>query len=259
MGVSLAFLALAPLATAHVDDVPNRAVWSFGPFIAVLTAEGVPYAGQPMNWSLEILTGAGTFQPPAGTGVTLTASQDDAVVAIAVHPGAHGGWHANWTAPQHGAWNVTVEVSGPARGKGSDSIMVYPDLGYRILASTTNPTTNTLNRIAFRSEPAGQDVADLRLQLEPWKPGTLAGPVAATVPLVRDGPGRWHAAVDFSAVGVYHVVLSSATFGAGEMPAQRFEVTAGPERTGLDGHGWIVSAVVVSIVVWLGIAARRPR
>lgn len=253
----LVVLALGLPAAAHVDDVPNRAVWSFGPFIAVLTPEGVPYAGHSTNWSLEILTGPGTFQPPSGTRVTITTSMGNASVVATAVPGAHGAWRANWTSPQPGTWRATVEISGPARGKGSANITIYPDLGYRILASADNPTTNAVNRISFRSEPAGRDVPNLHLVVERWKPGGERGLDASPISLIRDGPGRWHAAAAFPEVGWFHLVLSSREFAAGEMPVQRLEVTAGPAHAGLDANGWRIVAVLGAVVLWLGMAARR--
>ncbi len=262
-------MAALPEARANVEDVPQRQVFSFGPFVASLDSVDIPLANQRQDWTLLLVLGPnGGFHGGNENSVTVAATLGNITVMSDARPRAGAHWEFNWMLPAAGDWNVTVHVSAQnMRAQGSTMVHTYPDVGYRIMVDVAPAISGAPSSLIFTGDQHASGNRStmperLGVQLERWNEWESEILEVQNLTAIQTVHGTWRLDHTFATAGMYHVSLFAASgeFALGDMPPQRFEVSQGPPlETGLPRPVLVAGALVVVASIWLMLERRQGR
>ncbi|MEK6986208.1 MAG: hypothetical protein AABX89_07490 [Candidatus Thermoplasmatota archaeon] len=222
-----------PSTQAHVEEFGSDTVFQSDTYVAVLSPDRLPIAGQTMEWRLIVQewkdNRLGAASNATQISYTWTGPQEETLQGAFRHA-ANTTWEGSWLFPSPGAWNATITFENGARREVATlALAVYKDVGFRITpvneeldAYVGNVTRLDFKLVWYDNEraQANQGPGLLLLTLESWTDDHSQMLGSEKLILQRTPDHTWAADVTFREPGMRHMRFTSALFDPDDVPTQ---------------------------------------
>lgn len=228
---ALVLLLALPSTQAHVEEFGSDTVFESDSYVAVLSPDRQPVAGQMMDWRLIVQEWSADRLGAASTATRIShawTGPEAATFNGTLRHAANSTWEGSWQFPSAGTWNATFTFdNGAKREAATLTLSVYKDIGFRITpvneeldAFVGNVTPLDFKLVWYDNERAqtSQGPSRLLLTLERWTDDHSQMLGSEKIILQRTRDHTWATDVTFREPGMRHMRFTSSLFEADEVP-----------------------------------------
>ncbi|HET6405840.1 MAG TPA: hypothetical protein VFH78_14450 [Candidatus Thermoplasmatota archaeon] len=272
VAIALALLALAPLASAHVESYTQSRSMAVGPFLIYFEPRPTPpFAQSTVSMVAQFSdNNTGTLLRDVPSRVQVEGPDGYAEEKTMAPDGT--GYHiASLVLPAAGNYTARVHVTDRSSGQeysAQTDFEVFPNIPFRIrpVDSEADAIVGVRTPLAFEViDPttfARKDPGDLRVRIEHWSEDHTEFRGAEEVSPTRLSPGVWRIDHVFRSSGMYHIRFASDAggFNYADVPLLHVYATAAgtpPPQEGNDTPWPTLGAVAVALLAALLLTRKR--